>query len=79
MFALKGLETIIPQLGVMELITHRYPQSLQLERDMFFRELAILGRLAQIVPMRHLHRGDNLAELGKVCDVILEDVAGLKG
>lgn len=77
--AAPSIETIIPQLGVMQLITHRYPQSLQLERDMFFRELAILGRLAQIVPMRHLHRGDNLAELGKVCDVILEDVAGLKG
>ena len=70
--AAPSIETIIPQLGVMELITHRYPQSLQLERDMFFRELAILGRLAQIVPMRYLHRGDNLAELGKVCDVILE-------
>ena len=69
-----SIEIIIPQMGVMELITHRYPQSLQLERDMFFRELAILGRLAEIVPIRHLHRGDNLAELGKVCDVILEDV-----
>ncbi|MEA5593405.1 serine/threonine protein kinase [Rivularia sp. UHCC 0363] len=67
-----SIETIIPQMGVMQLITHRYPQSLQLERDMFLRELAILGRLAEIVPMRHLHRGDNLAELGKICDVILE-------
>ena len=67
-----SIETIIPQMGVMELITHRYPQSLQLKRDMFFRELAILGRLAEIVPMRHLHRGDNLAELEKICDVILE-------
>ncbi len=67
-----SIETIIPQMGVMQLITHRYPQSLQLKRDMFLRELAILGRLAEIVPMRHLHRGDNLAELGKVCDVILE-------
>ena len=63
----------------MELITHRYPQSLQLERDMFFRELAILGRLGEIVPMRHLRRGDNLVGLGKVCGVILQDVAGLKG
>ena len=59
----------------MQLITHRYPQSLKLERDMHRRELAILGRLANTVPMRHLHRRDNLPELGKVCDVILEDVA----
>ena len=59
----------------MQLIINRYPQSLQLERDMLLRELAILGRLGEIVPMRYLHRGDNLAELGKICDVILEDVA----
>ena len=70
-----SIEAIIPQMGVMELITHRYPQSLQLERDMFIDELAILARLAEIVPMRYLHRGDNLAELEKICDVILEDVA----
>lgn len=70
-----SIETIIPQMGVMQLITHRYPQSLKLERDMLVDELAILGRLAKIVPMRHLHRGDNLAELEKICDVILEDVA----
>ena len=69
-----SIETIIPQMGAMELITHRYPQSLKLERDMFFDELAILGRLAEIVPMRYLHRGDNLAELEKICDVILDDV-----
>jgi hypothetical protein len=70
-----SIETVIPQMGVMQLITHRYPQSLQLEGGMHRRELAILGRLGETVPMRHLHRGDNLAELGKVCDVILEDVA----
>ena len=69
-----NIETIIPQMGVVELITHRYPQYLQLERDMFLRELSILGHLAEIVPMRYLHRGDNLAELEKICDVILEDV-----
>ncbi|MGF1674697.1 MAG: hypothetical protein ACFCUV_13585 [Rivularia sp. (in: cyanobacteria)] len=43
------------------------------------REFAVLGRLAAGVPMRNLHRRDNLAELEKVCDRILEDVAGLKG
>ena len=47
-----NIEAIIPQMGVMELVTHRYPQSLQLERDMLLRELAILGRLAKIVPVR---------------------------
>ena len=70
--AAPNIETITPQMGVMQLITHRHPQSLQLKRDMFLRELAILGRLAQTVPVRYLHRGDNLADLGKVCDVILK-------
>ena len=70
--AAPSVETIISEMGVMQLITHRYPQSLKLERDMLLDELAILGRLAEFVPMRYLHRGDNLADLGKICDVILE-------
>ncbi|NJM23487.1 MAG: hypothetical protein HC907_35075 [Richelia sp. SM1_7_0] len=72
-----SIETIIPQLGLMQLITHRYPQSLKLQQDMQRREFVELGRLAEIVPMRHLHREDNLAGLGVVCDRILEDVAGM--
>ena len=73
--AAPSIETIIPQMGVMQLITHRYPQSLHLEGGMQRREVAISARLGEIVPMRYLHRGDNLADLGKICDVILEDVA----
>ncbi len=74
-----SIEAIIPQMGLMHLITHRYPQSLKLEGDMQAREFAILGRLATSVPIRQLHREDNLAGLSNVCDVILEDVAELKG
>lgn len=74
-----SIQTIIPQIGLMQLITHRYPQSLKLQGDMQKREFVMLAHLAKIVPVRHLHREDNLAGLGKVCDVILEDVAGLKG
>ncbi|MBV6623083.1 MAG: serine/threonine protein kinase [Rivularia sp. (in: Bacteria)] len=69
--AAPSIETIISEMGVMQLIINRYPQSLKLERNMLVDELAILGRLGETVPMRHLHRGDNLAELGKICDVIL--------
>lgn len=63
-----SVETVTPQVGLMHLITHRYPQSLKLQQDMQRREFAVLGRLAAAVPMRHLHREDNLAELGKVCE-----------
>lgn len=66
------IESIAPQVGLMHLITHKYPQSLKLEREEQAREFAVLGRLADTVPMRHLHREDNLAELKKVCDVILD-------
>ncbi|MEA5600204.1 hypothetical protein [Nostoc sp. UHCC 0252] len=34
LLAAPSIEAIIPQIGLMQLITHRYPQSLQLERDM---------------------------------------------
>ncbi|MGF1674690.1 MAG: hypothetical protein ACFCUV_13545 [Rivularia sp. (in: cyanobacteria)] len=36
-------------------ITHRYPESLKLERDMRSHEFARLGYLANAVPMRQLH------------------------
>lgn len=74
-----SIKPIIPQIGLMDLMTHRYPQSLKLERDMQTREFAILGRLSAAVPIRQLHREDSLAGLSEVCDAILEDVAGLKG
>ncbi|MHC5726475.1 MAG: hypothetical protein ACYTXY_20550 [Nostoc sp.] len=77
--AAPSIEAIIPQIGLMHLITQRYPQSLKLERDMRSREFALLGRLVNIVPMRQLHREDSLAGLSKVCDLILSDVAGLQG
>ena len=74
-----SIEAIIPQIGLMHLISHRYPQSMKLQRDMQARELATLARLGTAVPMRQLHREDNLAGLSEICDRILEDVAGLKG
>jgi hypothetical protein len=82
-----SIESITPQLGLMHLLTHRYPESLKLERHMRSRkrtvglshEFARLGYLANTVPMRSLHREDSLAGLSQVCDRILEDVAGLKG
>ena len=73
--ATPSIEAIAPQISLMELITHRYPQSLKLERDMQAREFEILGRLAEIVPIRQLHREDSLSRLSEVCDLILEDVA----
>lgn len=63
----------------MNLTTHRYPQTLRLERNEQAREFAVLGRLATTVPMRSLHREDNLASLSEVCDLIVEDVSQLKG
>lgn len=73
-----SLEAITPQVGLMHLFTHRYPQNLKLEQDEQAREFAVLGRLAMTVPMRSLHREDNLARLSEVCDLILADVARLR-
>lgn len=77
--AAPSIEAIVPQIGLMQLITHRYPESLKLERNMQAREFAMLGRLAAAVPIRQLHREDSLAGLSNLCDVILQDVAALKG
>lgn len=73
-----SLEAIIPQIGLMHLTTHRYPQTLRLERSEQARKFAVLGRLAAAVPVRSLHREENLARLSEVCDLILADVAQLK-
>ncbi|MBE9214501.1 hypothetical protein IQ247_17805 [Plectonema cf. radiosum LEGE 06105] len=59
-------------------ITHRYPESLKLERDMRSHEFARLGYLANAVPILQLTLEDSLAGLSQVCNRILEDVAGLR-
>jgi hypothetical protein len=73
--AAPSVEAIIPQIGLMHLVTHKYPQSLKLERDRQAREFALLGRLATTVPILQLTLEDNLTGLSEVCDVILENVA----
>ena len=72
--AAASIEAISPQIGLMHLMTHRYPQSVKLDRDRQDRELAMLGRLVTVVPMRQIHRRDSLAGLSQLCDVILEDM-----
>ncbi len=72
-----SIEPISPQIGLMHLLTHRYPESLKLERDSQAREFAYLGRLVKLVPMRQINRSDSLAALPQLCDAILEDVTKL--
>jgi hypothetical protein len=68
------IEAMIPQIGLMHLITHSYPQSLKLDRDRQATEFTMLGCLASVVPMLQLYREDSLAGLSDVCDVILENL-----
>lgn len=71
------IEPISPHTGLMHLLTHRYPQSLKLERDKQALEFAYLGSLVTTMPMRQLNRADSLDALPQLCDAILKDVAGL--
>ncbi len=71
------IEPISPQIGLMHLLTHRYPQSLKLVRDRQAQEFAMLGSLVTRVPMRQLNRPDSLDALPQLCDAILADVARL--
>ena len=69
-----SLDTLSPQVGLMHLLTHRYPQNLKLEIDEQAREFSVLGRLAKTVPVRSLHRENNLAKLSEVCDLVANDI-----
>lgn len=70
------IEPISPQIGLMHLMAHKYPQFLKLERDRQVREFAMLSQLVTTVPMRKLNRLDSLEALPQLCDAILEEVAG---
>jgi hypothetical protein len=72
-----SIEACIPQVGLMHLMIHRYPQSFNLNCDTQSRDFAVLGHLATTVPIRYLHRADCLAELPKVCDAILSDITNI--
>lgn len=71
------IEPISPVRGLMHLITHRYPQSLKLDRDKQAFEFAYLGRLVSKAPIRQINRSDSLDALPQLCDAILEDVTKL--
>lgn len=75
--AAASIEPISPHTGMMHLLTHKYPQSLKLERDRQALEFAYLGSLVTTVPIRQLNRPDSLDALPQLCDAIFEDVAGL--
>ncbi|MGF1674691.1 MAG: serine/threonine protein kinase [Rivularia sp. (in: cyanobacteria)] len=70
-----SIEPISPQMGLMHLLTHKYPESLKLDKDRQRREFADLGRLVKMVPIRQINRSDSLNALPQLCDAILEDVA----
>jgi hypothetical protein len=60
-------------MGLMHLITHRYPQSLKLECDRQATEFAKLGNLAR-VPIRWINRKDDLDGISQLCHDIMKDV-----
>lgn len=70
-----SIEPISPQMGLMHLLTHKYPESLKLDRNRQTREFAYLGRLVKLAPMRQINRSDSLNALPQLCDAILEDVS----
>jgi hypothetical protein len=61
--------------GLLRLAVHNYSR-MRLSADHSTREFERLGRLARHVPLRLLHRPDDLASLGSVCDAIAGDLAG---
>jgi hypothetical protein len=68
------IEAMIPQIGLMHLMTHSYPQSLKLDRDRQATEFVKLGNLAKRVPIRLVDRKDDLDGVSQLCHDIVKDV-----
>lgn len=68
------IKPISQKMGLMHLMTHRYPQFLTLDRDRQFQEFALLSCLAATVPIKQVHRPDELEKLPRLCEVILDDI-----
>ena len=69
------IEPVAPADGLLRLAVHNYSR-MRLSAARSAREFERLGRLARHVPLRLLHRPDDLASLGSVCDAIAGDLAG---
>jgi hypothetical protein len=74
LLAAPRIEATIPQIGLMDLITHSYPQSLKLDRDRQATEFVKLGNLAKRVPIRLVDRKDDLNGVSQLCHDIVKDV-----
>jgi hypothetical protein len=68
------IESIAPANGLMRLAANNYAHT-RLSAEHTAREFERLGRVARHVPLRLLHRPDDLASLGSVCDAIVSDLA----
>ena len=73
--AAPAIEPIAPAAGLVRLAANLYSRT-RLSAEHSAREFERLGRLARHVPLRLLHRPDDLASLGSVCDAIAGDLAG---
>jgi hypothetical protein len=71
--AAPSIEAMIPQIGLMHLITHSYPQSLKLDRDRQDKKFARLGSLAISTQIQCIDQKDDLDEVSQLYDKILKD------
>jgi hypothetical protein len=69
------IEPIAPANGLVRLAANTYSRT-RLSAEHSAREFERLGRVARQVPLRLLHRPDDLDSLGSVCDAIASDLAG---
>ena len=67
------IESIPAELGLMNLLAHRYPKFLTVEKDYLAREFATLSSLAARIPIKKVYRPDNITKLPEICDLILND------
>jgi hypothetical protein len=70
---LPRIEHIAPHLALGNLMIHRYPQTLQVEKHLQIQEFKKIGNLVKHIPVKHLHRKDDLQDLEQICNLIIKD------
>ena len=71
------VESLPPMLALQQLLTHAYGRGV-LTRAQSQTEFRQLAAIAQTLPIRLLHRPDDLQKLDDLCTVIAEDFADLQ-
>jgi hypothetical protein len=68
-----AVEDVTPRDAVKSIVADTYATYL-LDRERRAREFEFVGRLVEAIPVRRLRRGDDLLDVGRTCDLVIDDL-----